>query len=89
MKKAIYIGGTISSLILWSLFVWSLTVSERELIHNLITGVGAVTLVAHLGEVAILLTDPKMKKHATVGNAILTLLIGAFHFMPLYKETRK
>ena len=88
MKNVIYYGSVVSSLVLWAAFAWSLTVTERELIHNVISGVGAITLLAHIGEVAILVTDAKMKKHVTAGNIIMTLLIGAFHFMPLYKATR-
>lgn len=88
MKNVIYYGAVLGSLVLWGAFAWSLTVTERELIHNAISIIGGVTLLAHVGEVAILMTDAKMKKHATAGNAIMTLLIGAFHFMPLYKASR-
>lgn len=77
------------SLCLWAFAAWALQTPDKQLIHQLILGVAALTLLVHIVEVAVLFTHSKLKAHATAKNAALTLLMGAFHFMPIYKQATR
>ncbi len=89
MKKPIYYIGLVMSLCLWGLAGWALLVPNQETIHLLIVAAAGITLVAHIGEVAVLLFHPKLKANATAKDALLTLVMGAFHFMPIYKAATR
>lgn len=88
MKNVLKVFGYLSSLGLWSLGVWAAMQPEKTKVHWIIIAAVALTLFIHFLEVALLMTDEDLKPQATAKNAIFTILFGAFHFMPLYKEAK-
>lgn len=89
MQKSIYYIGLVMSLGLWAVSIWALTVTDKLLIHQLILAVGGITFLAHIGEVFYLITNKRLKTHAKPKDILLTLVMGAFHLMPLIKSVKK
>ena len=88
MKAITRIVCMVSSLVLWGIAIWALTVPEKDMIQWLILLAAGVTLFVHMVEVSLFYLDPELRPHANAKNIALTLLLGAFHFLPLYKSTK-
>lgn len=79
--------GIISSIIMWGVAIWATLQPEKQLVHLLFMYGAMVVLSIHVVEASFFFWHPKMKQHLTATNVVMTLLFGAFHFMPLYKGT--
>jgi uncharacterized protein YhhL (DUF1145 family) len=79
--------GIISSIIMWGVAVWAALQPDKQLVHLLFIYGALVVLSIHIIEVSFFFWHPKMKQHLSATNILMTLLVGAFHFMPLYKGT--
>lgn len=77
--------GIISSIALWGVAVWALAQPEKSTFHIAVLVAAAVVLFVHFIEVSFYYWHPKMKPHLSAYNIVMTLLCGAYHFMPLYK----
>ncbi len=80
--------GIISSLALWGIAIWAALQPEKTLVHVLFVYGALVVLSIHVIEASFFFWHPKMKPHLSFKNVALTLLFGAWHFMPLFKQHR-
>ncbi|CAN5156042.1 hypothetical protein BH09BAC1_BH09BAC1_03430 [soil metagenome] len=81
------IFGISSSIILWLVALWALVQPVKTDFQILILGIAAVVFLVHLIEVSFYFWHPRMRRHLSAVNIGMTMLVGVYHFMPLYKST--
>ena len=87
MQKFLYIG-KMSTLGFWVLPLLALFGVLGEVWGQCILWIGMAIFFAHLGELLVIQGKLRMNDRDSIHDAIMVILVGFFHWLPIVKEQK-